>query len=437
MVAAMNSGFLLPVTPLPDLKSYQDLGGGTGLANARRIGTAATIEQIRAAGLRGRGGAGFPTAFKWQGLVNDPASPKYLACNAAEGEPGTFKDRALLRANPYQLLEGVTIAAETLGVEQAFIGIKGTFLREIARLESAAEEMLQAGLLGDIPITISPGPDDYLFGEEKGLLEAIEGRDARPRIDPPYIRGLFVTRAQPSNPAVVNNVETLSNVAHILANGPDWFRSFGTEKSPGTMIFTVSGDVQKETVVELPLGTPLATLVFESAGGMAPGRRLKAVVSGASNAPLPGAMVDTPMDYESMKAVGAGLGSGGMIVYDDTASMVDAALVLSNFLSDSSCGQCIPCKVGSTSITERLRIVADGKGTPETLDEIAGWIGRVTDSNRCGLGAGERTLVRGFLDTFWDEFVAQLDTGVPIERRLRLPKLMDLDEEAGRFVYAD
>jgi NADH:ubiquinone oxidoreductase subunit F (NADH-binding) len=432
----VSAGFLLPPAPIPDLDTYLSGGGGEGLRAARRLGPSGTIRAVRDSGLRGRGGAGFPTGFKWQGLVDQQLEPTYLVCNAAEGEPGTFKDRALLRSNPYQLLEGIAIAGEALGVEQAFLGIKASFASELARLESAADEMREAGLLGEVPLTIVPGPDDYLFGEEKALLEVIEGNDPLPRLDPPYIRGLFTSQSAPANPAVVNNVETLSNVPHILREGPQWFRSFGTERSPGTMVFTVSGDVRREAVAELALGTPLAVLIYGIGEGPADGRSLKAVVSGASNAPLSAQYVDLPLDYESFRAAGCGLGSGSIIVYDDTASMVDAALVLSSFLASSSCGQCPPCKLGTAAITERLEALAYGVATELQLEELAAWLGRVTDANRCGLGAGERSMVGGFLETFWDEFAAQVERGVPVPRRLQVPLIVDYDDAAGRFTYA-
>ena len=432
----VSAGFLLPPALIPDLDTYLSGGGGEGLLAARRLGPSGTIRAVRDSGLRGRGGAGFPTGFKWQGLVDQQLEPTYLVCNAAEGEPGTFKDRALLRSNPYQLLEGIAIAGEALGVEQAFLGIKASFAPERTRLESAADEMREAGLLGEIPLTIVPGPDDYLFGEEKALLEVIEGNDPLPRLDPPYIRGLFTSQSAPANPAVVNNVETLSNVPHILREGPQWFRSFGTERSPGTMVFTVSGDVRREAVAELALGTPLAVLIYGVGEGPADGRSLKAVVSGASNAPLSAQHVDLPLDYESFRAAGCGLGSGSIIVYDDTASMVDAALVLSSFLASSSCGQCPPCKLGTAAITERLEALAYGVATELQLEELAAWLGRVTDANRCGLGAGERSMVGGFLETFWDEFAAQVERGVPVPRRLQVPLIVDYDDAAGRFTYA-
>ncbi len=246
---------LLPDAPLPHLSAWQEQGGGIALAEARRLGPDGVVAEIRASGLRGRGGAGFPTALKWSGILQEAPSRCYVVCNAAEGEPGTFKDRALIRANPYQLLEGIAVAAETIGAVEAYVGIKARFHPEIERLEMAATEMASAGLLGDVPVRIVEGPDDYLFGEEKGLLEVIEGNDPLPRLVPPYIEGLFADRDS-AGPAVVNNVETLSNIPRIMRDGAGAFRNEGTRQSPGTMVFTISGAVRRETVAEAPLGAP-------------------------------------------------------------------------------------------------------------------------------------------------------------------------------------
>ncbi len=334
--------FLLPEAPIESLDAYLAAGGGDGLTRALDIGPEAVIAEVRASGLRGRGGGGFPTGVKWHGLRGEESPTKYVVANGAEGEPGTFKDRWLMRHNPYQVLEGLQIAALSVGAAGAFIALKRKFSLEVAAVKRALGEMSAAGLMGDLPVGVAEGPDDYLFGEEKAMLEVIEGNDALPRLYPPYVRGLYATQDE-SNPTVVNNVETLSNVPHILAKGADWFRSHGSAESPGTMVFTVSGDVRREAVVELEMGTPLSFLVFGIGEGLAAGRRVKAAISGVSNRPLPAAVLDAPMSFEGMKEVGSGLGSGGFIVYDDTACMVRVGQVLSQFLNRESCGQCPPC----------------------------------------------------------------------------------------------
>ena len=432
-----HTGILVPAQPVTSLAEYRALGGGAGIETARRIGPDATVEAVRDAGLRGRGGAGFPTGVKWSGTLRAEGGPKYVVCNAAEGEPGTFKDRYLIRVNPYQLLEGVLIAASAVEASHAFIGIKAKSAVEIAALERAAAEMADAGMVGDTTITIVPGPDDYLFGEEKALLEVIEGKDPLPRLYPPYVQGLFEEPGGEIHPVVVNNVETLSNVPHILARGADWYRSRGTADSPGTMVFTIGGDVRREGVAELPLGTPLAALVADVGGGLHEGRRALMVANGVSNRPLAGSELDVPMDYESMRAAGSGLGSGGFTVYDDTACVAQVAAALSAFLYAGSCGQCPPCKLGAETITRRFEMLAAGEGGLRQLEEIGAWVMRVTDSNRCGLGAGSQALAEGIMRTFGDHMAAHAaGEACPPGRIVSAPLIEDWDAEAGRFRYA-
>ncbi len=441
------SGHLLPESPITSLSDYVAVGGGEGLEQARRKGSGGTIEEVGEAGLRGRGGAGFPTAIKWKGVADaGPEQRRFVVCNAAEGEPGTFKDRALMRMNPYQILEGVAIGSFAVAADEAYVGIKESYEPEIEALERAATEMAQANLLGEVPIRVVTGPDDYLLGEEKGLMEAIEGRQPLPRWYPPYLLGLH-TGTPPGvgagssgwdeqvNPTVVNNVETLANVPHILARGSDWFRSLGTEDSPGTMVFTVSGDVRREGVAELPLGTPLSVLVHGVGEGLEAGRRVAGVFPGASLAPIPDRFLDTPMDFGSLEAVGSGLGSGGMIVYDDLSCVVGAAAVLSRFLAVESCGQCPPCKLGTGALTDRLDALENGNGGERLLDELNAWLSRVTDANRCGLGAGERALVSGLMRHFPEVVVEHVRDGCRAERSPRLAKISDWHPQEGRFSY--
>ncbi len=431
-------GFLLPPEPISSLDAYRTSGGGEGIAKAREIGQDAVIEEVRASGLRGRGGAGFPTGIKWRGLAGEEADRKYVVCNAAEGEPGTFKDRWLLRNNPYQTLEGLAIGAFAVGAAEAYVGIKARFTTEVAALKRALEEMSESGMLGDLAVGIAEGPDDYLFGEEKAMLEVVEGRDPLPRLYPPYVLGLFAGEMAgvgagsiggsfaTSNPTVVNNVETLANVPHILREGATWFTSHGTERSPGTMVFTVSGDVRHETVVELELGTPLSFLVFGPGQGLGAGRRVKAAVSGVSNRPVAGGQLDVPLSFEALAAIGSGLGSGGFVVYDDTRCMVQVGHALSGFLAAESCGQCPPCKLGCTNIAESFGRLATGDGDGGDVDEAAGWVARVTDANRCGLGAGQQALAAGILELFPADVAHHLDGGTCAAPPVPVPKLADL-----------
>lgn len=433
------TGYLL--TETATVEEWLAAGGGEGLAAADRIGPDAVIETVRSARLRGRGGAGFPAGVKWAGVADRPeGQDAYLVCNAAEGEPGTFKDRALLRANPYQLLEGMVIAAGAIGARTAYVGIKESYGREIQRLEQAAGEMDVRDLLGQVDLRIVTGPDDYLLGEEKALLEVIEGRDPLPRQLPPYIVGLHtdmgagvgsgsVGYAAAYNPTVVNNVETLSHVPHILREGADWFRTIGTEDSPGTMVFTVSGDVVREAVVELPMGTPLSVLVHGVGEGITDGEPLGFVFPGASNAPIPDRDLDVPMDFGSLAAYGSGLGSGGFIVGSSATCVIATAKTLVDFLAIESCGQCPPCKLGSAALADGL-----GELDEPALDEVAAWILRVTDANRCGLGAGARNLADGVLREFPGHVAEHLEGTCDQSRTVPLAKFVDHLPDAGRFV---
>ena len=441
--------FLLPVEPVESLRDYLALhGGGVGLERARELGPDGTIDVITASGLRGRGGAGFPTGRKWSGIASRDSATAYVVCNGAEGEPGTFKDRALMRANPYQLVEGLVIAALTIDAAEAFVCLKANCRREIDRVTRAIEEFQSAGLCGDCTVTVVAGPDEYLYGEEKAMLEVIEGRPPLPRWFAPYEHGLFASspqlgwessgvrggEASGPNPTLVNNVETLSNVPHIVARGADWFRSMGTEESPGTIVATVVGDVVAPDVGEVELGTPLRAVIDAVGSGLRPGSSVKAVFSGVANRVIVEADLDVPLTYEAFAAIGSGMGSAGFIVYDDTTCMVDAAYRLSRFLSIESCGQCPPCKLGSSAITERLERIETGVGREADLDAIAGWLPRVTDGSRCYLAAEESQLVGSVLQAFPEEFVEHIEGhGCPRPRRLPIPKLLDLD--GGTAVY--
>jgi len=368
---------------------------------------------------------------------------KYAVANAAEGEPGTFKDRALLRANPYQLVEGLVIAAFAVGAAGAYVAIKRAFAPEIDRLTRAIEDMQAAGLAGDIAMTVAVGPDEYLFGEEKALLEVIEGKAPLPRVLPPYQHGLFASvqlgwqgaepglRPSPtpgqSNPTLVNNVETLSNVPHILARGAEWFRGFGTDASPGILVCTAVGDVARPGVGEVEMGVPLGDAIGAVGGGVREGHRIKAVFLGVASGVIGADQLGTPLTYEDMAAIGSGLGAAGFIVYDETACMVEVARLFSQFLYVESCGQCPPCKLGAGEITERLNRIELGSGSEADLRAIGARLRTVTDANRCALGAEEQALVSSLLRRFPEEFAAHIEAGTcPLPRPLAMPKLLDV-----------
>ena len=425
---------LLLDDPVRSLDEYVGRGGGRALAAALEQAPEEVIEEVRRSGLRGRGGAGFPTGVKWRTVREDPCPTKYMVCNAAEGEPGTFKDRWLLRMNPYQVLEGVEIAAHAVGAQAAYIGIKVGFEREVERLEGAMQEMADRELLGPVPIELVPGPDEYLFGEEKALLEVIEGNLPLPRIVPPWMEGLFRTPDSP-NPTAVNNVETLANVPHIIREGADWFRSFGTEDSSGTMLFTLCGDVRHPGVYELPLGFSLRDLVYGLGGGPPEGRELKAIFPGASSTVISPEQLDTPLGFDPMRAVGTALGAGGFVVYDDSACIVRATLSFSRFLYVESCAQCPACKHGTGAITELLERIERGEGSGGDVETILARALTVTDAQRCALPTGATLIAQSAVQVFGDEFAAHFGRGCPRPRDLPLPKIVDFDEEAGVFIY--
>jgi NADH:ubiquinone oxidoreductase subunit F (NADH-binding) len=420
--------YLLPPSPITSVDEYLAAGGGLGIARAVDLGPEATIAEVRASGLRGRGGGGFPTATKWAGVRGAGDATTYVVANGAEGEPSTFKDRALLRANPYQVVEGLVIAAFAIGARGAYVAVKASFEQERDALERAATELQQAGVCSQCEIGIVAGPDEYLFGEEKALLEVVEGRAPLPRVSPPYIDGLFSTTER-SNPTLVNNVETLAHATHVLANGADWFRARGTEASPGHGIATVVGDVVAPGVAEFELGTSLGDVIDGVGGGVRPGRQVKAVLSGVANPVLTGADLGAQVSYEGMAAAGSGMGAAGFAVYDDTACMVEVARQVSRFLWIESCGQCPPCKLGSGAITEHLDALQSDRATGTTLEDIAGWLDRVTDGNRCYLAVQERVVVTSILQRFADEVAEHLSGPCPRPRPLPFPKLEDLGAE--------
>ncbi|MGH9025121.1 MAG: NADH-ubiquinone oxidoreductase-F iron-sulfur binding region domain-containing protein [Acidimicrobiia bacterium] len=439
-------GHLLPDEAVGSLDAYLAGGGGRGLTRAAELGPDGVIDMLARAGLRGRGGGGFPTGTKWASIrAGGPeVGDRYVVANGAEGEPGTFKDRTLMAVNPYQVIEGVEIAVRAVGAVGAFIAVKASFAPQIAALGRALEEMAAAELVGSAPITLVTGPDEYLFGEEKGLLEVIEGEDPLPRFFPPYVYGLFTAQPQmgwsagvdlssdglevpSSNPTLVNNVETLATVPVILDRGSEWHRGLGTEQSAGAVIATVVGDTHHAGVGEVELGTPLADVIDQLGGGVRPGHQVKAVLSGVANPVLTGPdQLATRVSYEGMTTAGSGLGAAGFIVYDETADMVAVARAISRFLYVESCGQCPPCKWGTGEITALLDRILGGQGTEHDVEVIGARLLRVTDANRCFLGAQEQRVIGSLLRAFPEEFVAHLEGTAAQAPPAVVPKLVDL-----------
>jgi NADH-quinone oxidoreductase subunit F len=431
---------LLAPEQITSLDEHVAHGGGAGLVGARHVGPDETIAVIAASGLRGRGGAGFPTATKWRSVAHGGPGTRYVVANGAEGEPGTFKDRALLRTNPYLVVEGLLIAAEAVGARQVHLALKASFEAERERVVRVLAEVRAAGWLDDVEVRLVSGPEEYLFGEEKALLEVIEGREPLPRWLPPYLHGLFTTGPQlgwqasetadqdetGANPTSVNNVETLAQAAWVMIHGADAYRSVGTEGTPGTVLCTVVGDADRPGVREVAAGTPLRT-VLDAAGAPRPGRRVKAVVPGVSNAVLTGDLLDTPLCFDAMAAVGSGLGAAGFVVYDDTACMVEVAAVLSRFLAVESCGQCPPCKLGTGQITAALERIRTGVGDDGDLGRIEENLRIVADGNRCYIPVQERVMISSLLRAFPSDVAAHLEGRCPADRAVvPTPKILDL-----------
>jgi NADH:ubiquinone oxidoreductase subunit F (NADH-binding) len=426
---------ILPSRPIASLDDYLAAGGGRALDAARRVAPEALVAEVEASGLRGRGGAGFPTGTKWRTIAanRSPDLPTTVVVNAAEGEPGTYKDRTILRADPYSVIEGALVAAIAVGGADVVVALKEREPVERDRVATAVAEMRAAGLLGDLDVTIATGPDEYLFGEETALLEVVDGRAPLPRIAPPYRRGVVevvehdddvdsgsglaahVEMAGPgpgtvAPPALVDNVETLANVARIVADGAAWFRGLGTEGSPGTIVCTVTGDVRHPGVGEVPLGTTVRAAIEAIAGGPAADRPPKAVLNGVSAAPLPAALLDTPLTYEDMTDVGSGLGTASLIVVGEGTDMTAVAAGAARFLAVESCGQCTPCKADGLAISVALDRLCTGDGSQHDLDTVIGALTTVTDGARCNLASQQQAVVGAIL-AGWDDELVRRATG--------------------------
>jgi NADH-quinone oxidoreductase subunit F len=412
---------VLDPEPVRTLAAYTAAGGGAGLTAARELGPEATIEALEAAGLRGRGGAGFPTGTKWRTVAGYESAtvPATVVVNGAEGEPGCFKDRELMVRNPYRILEGALIAAVTVGADEIVVAVKATFTEQIAALRTAIAEITEAGWADGVAIDIVAGPNEYLYGEETGLLEVVDGRPPFPRVAPPYRHGaeevgeggVSAARVDMAGeagapPTLANNVETMANVAMILANGADWFREYGTAASPGTIVCTITGSTQRSGVGEVPMGTTLREVITEIGGGPEPGVHILAVLPGVSNTFIPDAKLNTPLTYEAMRAAGSGLGAGGFIVFDERDDLVAVAQGVARFLAVESCGQCTPCKQDGLAIAELLFKFCESNATEADADALASRIDTVADGARCNL-ATQQQLVAGSLLALFPGYLAR------------------------------
>lgn len=421
---------MVPVTrvldphPVADLAAYESAGGGAGLRTALEGGSDAVLAVVAASGLRGRGGAGFPTATKWRSVLEhrSPTLPTTVVINAAEGEPGSYKDRAIITTNPYRVLEGALIAALVVGADAVVVATKARFTAEVARLRTAADEIAAAGWAPGTSISVVEGPEEYLFGEETALLEVVEGRLPFPRIAPPWRRGVdedlddsaqaagteMTGAGSDSSPALINNVETFANVALIVANGPDWFREVGTDGSPGTVVCTVTGHLERCGVIEVAMGTPLRSLI-EELGGRPVAGEITAVMSGVSNALLPGSLLDTPLTYEAMEAAGSGLGSCGFIVFDASVDPVAVAHGVSRFLAVESCGQCTPCKQDGRAVSVALGRLRRSEPEATDLEAVGDHLRTIDEGARCFLATQHQRVVASLLELFPEAFAAHAE----------------------------
>jgi NADH-quinone oxidoreductase subunit F len=373
------------------------------------------IDEIKKSGLRGRGGAGFPTGMKWSFIDKKNPKPKYLVCNADEGEPGTFKDRVLLEELPHQMVEGMIIAAKAIDSHQAYIYIRGEYTESINRVQAAVDEAYAAGLLGknilgtgyDLEMALYEGAGAYICGEETALINSLEGRRGHPRLKPPFpaVSGLY------GCPTVVNNVETFSAVTHIIQNGSEWYAKMGTPKSTGTRLFSVSGPVKKPGVYEITLGMPLLTLINDICGGMRDGKKLRGIIPGGSSVPILTAKEceTANMDFESMADHKTMLGSGAVIVLAEDTDIVETTFRLAEFYAHESCGQCTPCREGTHWVAGLLHKIKDGHGTQKDLDLILSLsLNMEGGTTICPLADACVGAVRPTILKFRDEFESRL-----------------------------
>jgi NADH-quinone oxidoreductase subunit F len=401
------------------LEGWKKRGGYTALKKALGMAPNEVVDVVKNSGLRGRGGAGFPTGVKWSFMPKDDSrQPHYLLINADESEPGAFKDRELCRWTPHQLIEGALIGAYAMRAKHVYIYMRGEFFEPAQIVGRAIEEAYAAGIAGAdvmgsgiaIDVTLHLGAGAYICGEETALMNSLEGRRGQPRIKPPFpaVVGAF------GQPTTVNNVETLSAVPHIVNNGAEWYRGFGTEKSPGTKLFNMSGHLVRRGNFELPLGFSLKELIYDVCGGIRDGRDLKAVIPGGSSVPILAAHeIDIAMDYESVAAAGSMLGTASVIVMDDQTNMVKQVRRMVEFYAHESCGQCTPCREGTVWLARILRRIENGQGREEDLDQLLALGSSMTGTTICVLSDSAAAPVASSIAKFKDEYLALIRRAKP------------------------
>jgi NADH-quinone oxidoreductase subunit F len=400
------------------LESYRSVGGYEVLAKVlkEKMPAEDIIEELKNSALRGRGGAGFPTGLKWSFMPRKLPGDKYIVCNSDEGEPGTCKDRDILRYNPHQVIEGMILAGYTIGARTGYNYIRGEFTEPLARFDAALQEAREANLLGkdilgtgfNFELYSHPGAGAYICGEETALLESLEGKKGQPRYKPPFPAGYGLY----GRPTTINNTESLASVPVILQKGGDWFHELGTPNNGGTKIFSVSGHVNNPGNFEVPLGTPFSELL-ELAGGVRNGNKLKAVIPGGSSTPVVPAdvMMETKMSYDGISKAGSMLGAGSVIVMDETTCMVKALERIAEFYQEESCGQCTPCREGTGWLHRVVKRIEHGEGKQEDLDRLLAVAGNIHGNTICALGEAAAAPVKSFIKHFRDEFQYHIDHG--------------------------
>jgi NADP-reducing hydrogenase subunit HndC len=410
LIALRNRGLVDP----EKIEDYIGRDGYTALRKALSEMTAEQIiDEIKKSGLRGRGGAGFPTGVKWELAAKQDSDIKYIVCNADEGDPGAFMDRSIIESDPHSVIEGMTIGAKAIGTNQGFVYVRNEYPLALERLLKAIEDAKEYGLLGEdifglgfnFDITVHRGAGAFVCGEESALLQSLEGRPGEPRPRPPYPaeKGLW------GKPTVINNVETWANVPMIIGRGSDWFASIGTEGSKGTKVFSLVGKINNTGLVEVPMGISLKKIIDDIGGGCPGDKKFKAVQTGGpSGGCIPASLIDLPVDYESLTEAGSMMGSGGMVVMDEDTCMVDVAKYFLTFTQDESCGKCTPCREGTKEMLSILTRITEGNGTEhdlETLDQLAHTI---ADASLCGLGKTAPNPVLTTMKYFRDEYEAHI-----------------------------
>ena len=371
------------------------------------------VEEIKASGLRGKGGAGFPTGIKWESASKTPPGQKYVVCNADEGDPGAFMDRSILEGNPHSVLEAMAICGYAIGSDTGYIYIRAEYPLAIKRLKIAISQAEDSGLLGNnilgsnfnFKIELKYGAGAFVCGEETALINSIEGKRGEPRMKTyiPSKRGLW------NSPTCLNNVETFANIPAIINNGASWFRKYGTEDSPGTKVFALGGKINNTGLVEVPMGTTLREIIYEIGGGIPNGRKFKAVQTGGpSGGCITSNNLDTPIDFKSLSSIGSMMGSGGMLVLDDSDCMVDICKFFLEFTVDESCGKCTPCRIGNKRLLELLTKITDGKATLKDLDNLKELATTIKNTSLCGLGKCAPNPILSTLNNFYDEYLSHV-----------------------------